>query len=306
MAIRKGLGKGRGKGYRNIISRDPRVHSDSSRGRKQPQRIKEQMFIRVDVPKKADRPFLLRQDALNVIDQHLKSKGINKLSESEKRNLLKSWDSDRDGVPDKKDCRPFDSTKQDILIKREDVDYDVPFDWKKLTYTDKLKLVQEAGLQDSIASTPLDQLTIFQVKELTEALVRRKYASEKELKKIRERNIQSRQEGGSGFFESELDKAKGIKQYSVVPPKEEVQKLVSNLIDIENGRKVLKMPGSSGDYKVTYDFKGFTKSGNVILQERPGQGGRKKILKPYVFNSGLYVAIWDGTGTQILNLQTGR
>lgn len=39
MAIRKGLGRGRGKGYRNIMGKDPRVHSDSARGRKQPQRL---------------------------------------------------------------------------------------------------------------------------------------------------------------------------------------------------------------------------------------------------------------------------
>ena len=39
MAIRKGLGKGRGMGYKNIIPRDPRVHSLSRRGIKQPQRV---------------------------------------------------------------------------------------------------------------------------------------------------------------------------------------------------------------------------------------------------------------------------
>jgi len=36
---RKGLGKGRGKGYSNIICKDPAVHSQSARGVKQPQRI---------------------------------------------------------------------------------------------------------------------------------------------------------------------------------------------------------------------------------------------------------------------------
>ena len=39
MATRRGLGKGKGKGYKNIIPKDPRVHSDSRHGRKQPQRI---------------------------------------------------------------------------------------------------------------------------------------------------------------------------------------------------------------------------------------------------------------------------
>ena len=39
MVKRKGLGKGKGKGYKNIQGRDPKIHSDSARGRKQPQRI---------------------------------------------------------------------------------------------------------------------------------------------------------------------------------------------------------------------------------------------------------------------------
>jgi len=37
--MRKGLGKGSGKGYKNILGYDPRVHSDSRRGIKQPQKI---------------------------------------------------------------------------------------------------------------------------------------------------------------------------------------------------------------------------------------------------------------------------
>jgi len=37
--VRKGLGKGKGKGYKNIQGRDPKIHSDSSKGRKQPQFI---------------------------------------------------------------------------------------------------------------------------------------------------------------------------------------------------------------------------------------------------------------------------
>jgi len=42
MAKRKGAGKGTGRGYKNLrnFPKDPKVHSDSARGRKQPQRIK--------------------------------------------------------------------------------------------------------------------------------------------------------------------------------------------------------------------------------------------------------------------------
>ena len=39
MAKRKGLGKGRGKGYENLLPQDPRIHKDSAKGRKQPQKI---------------------------------------------------------------------------------------------------------------------------------------------------------------------------------------------------------------------------------------------------------------------------
>lgn len=41
---RIGLGKGRGSGYRNIIPRDPRVHSDAARGVKQPQWVTKVML----------------------------------------------------------------------------------------------------------------------------------------------------------------------------------------------------------------------------------------------------------------------
>ena len=39
MIKRKGMGQGKGKGYKNIIGKDPMVHSQSAKGRKQPQRI---------------------------------------------------------------------------------------------------------------------------------------------------------------------------------------------------------------------------------------------------------------------------
>ena len=40
MVRRKGLGKGRGKGFKNILPKDPKVHADSARGMKQPQIIR--------------------------------------------------------------------------------------------------------------------------------------------------------------------------------------------------------------------------------------------------------------------------
>jgi len=38
-SIRAGKGRGMGKGYKNLIPKDPKVHSESAMGRKQPQRI---------------------------------------------------------------------------------------------------------------------------------------------------------------------------------------------------------------------------------------------------------------------------
>jgi hypothetical protein len=37
--VRKGMGKGKGRGYKNLMGKDPRVHSDSAKGRKQPQKL---------------------------------------------------------------------------------------------------------------------------------------------------------------------------------------------------------------------------------------------------------------------------
>jgi len=53
MAKRKGQAKGKGRGYKNLpnFPKDPKVHSDSARGRKQPQPIR---FIR-GLPLKSNR-----------------------------------------------------------------------------------------------------------------------------------------------------------------------------------------------------------------------------------------------------------
>jgi len=59
MARRKGLGAGKGKGYKNIMGKDPAVHSQSAKGMKQPQRINESMmlnrFTKANAPKISSR-----------------------------------------------------------------------------------------------------------------------------------------------------------------------------------------------------------------------------------------------------------
>jgi len=73
---RKGLMKGKGKGYKNVIGKDPYVHSQSARGIKQPQRLSMSQKIAI-------------------------TKNLN----------LK--DSDGDKVADKFDCRPHNPNMQD-------------------------------------------------------------------------------------------------------------------------------------------------------------------------------------------------
>jgi hypothetical protein len=55
MVRRKGMGKGQGKGYKNLMTTDKRVHSDSARGIKQPQRVK-------NTPKKPHNLFTATKD----------------------------------------------------------------------------------------------------------------------------------------------------------------------------------------------------------------------------------------------------
>lgn len=77
---RIGLGRGKGSGYRNLRGNDPRIHGDSAKGIKQPQRLS------------------------NLSFPQLKKKGV----------FLKYWgDADKDGVPNVKDCRPLNPKKQD-------------------------------------------------------------------------------------------------------------------------------------------------------------------------------------------------
>jgi len=45
MARRKGLGKGKGKGYKNVLGNDSHIHRQSAKGIKQPQRINENMMV---------------------------------------------------------------------------------------------------------------------------------------------------------------------------------------------------------------------------------------------------------------------
>jgi len=334
MARRKGMGKGKGMGYKNIQPRDPKVHSDSSKGRKQPQRIPKFVVIEYDKSRTNFSRPLFRKDALELLKgtkkQHqgtkIKSdilidtdgKGFAPMTLKQKMEVTKNSnlkDSDKDGVGDVIDCKPQDATKQDIVIKTGFKSMN-EIDWNKLSHTERLDLLREAYLDDNLVSKPLQDFTVRQVEELEIALQRRKHLTKDEQKKLRIKNLSERQERFNDEFATESDKAKGIKQYRVVPPAKEIKRLVNNLIEKDKfGNKILKMPSAYGDFKVDYIFKGFTKSGNVILEQIGGtlQGGkpdpksfRKRILKPYVYSGDVNIKTGSGTGTQILDLQTGR
>jgi len=74
-AVRRGLGKGKGKGYKNIMGKDPKVHSMSAKGMKQPQRIKEYMlmdrFAEENKPKRKYPNINLTQQEIVAVDSYL-------------------------------------------------------------------------------------------------------------------------------------------------------------------------------------------------------------------------------------------
>jgi len=90
------MGKGRGKGYKNIMGRDPIVHSQSRKGIKQPQKIspRVQTMLKKN-PKLKNKSF-----------KQLKKSGV---------FLGYQADSDGDGVVNIHDCKPLDKKKQDTF-----------------------------------------------------------------------------------------------------------------------------------------------------------------------------------------------
>jgi hypothetical protein len=123
---RKGLGKGQGNGYKNIIPiRDKKVHSDSARGRKQPQTIINLQRVAYGNPKT---PIQLREYQMGVgmpvgtikeYEDLFKNKNVrldiplNIKEKIEVTKKLKLKDSDKDGVADILDCEPNNINKQD-------------------------------------------------------------------------------------------------------------------------------------------------------------------------------------------------
>jgi len=96
---RKGLGKGSGKGYKNILGYDPRVHSDSRRGIKQPQSIKVLNLLRKSpiLEQKKMGVILAYGDGLKVRNLNYVSSDIRSIDDAQEIVKLVPYYNDYDG-----------------------------------------------------------------------------------------------------------------------------------------------------------------------------------------------------------------
>lgn len=128
MARRKGMMKGKGRGYKNVVGKDPVVHSQSARGMKQPQRVRVPL-MRVPYGNK-NTPIEKREYTMGAgqpvgtikefeeffEDANVKLEApLTKIEKMKLTDNLKMKDTDKDGVADVFDCQPKNPKKQDDM-----------------------------------------------------------------------------------------------------------------------------------------------------------------------------------------------
>jgi len=106
--VRKGLGKGRGKGYKNLQGRDPKIHSDSSKGRKQPQKIQHFKYgdKPLSQPKPKPMPKLSDEDQ-EIVDRY-SNEALKEIRESiGEEDIQNIRDEDKSIIIEMEDGREF-------------------------------------------------------------------------------------------------------------------------------------------------------------------------------------------------------
>ncbi len=110
---RKGMGKGTGKGYKNIISSDKKIHSQSAKGIKQPQRINP---IIIDPKKRLRAELIALEKSVDKVD---KLSDIDLVYEAKYHDEWEENESDYNGL--RIDYKDYDKRRDQILDKSRKV-----------------------------------------------------------------------------------------------------------------------------------------------------------------------------------------
>lgn len=153
--VRKGMGKGKGKGYKNIQGRDSRIHSQSAKGIKTAQKLSP------------------RVEAMLKKNPKLKNKTFKQL---QKKGVFLKYqgDVDGDGVKNVKDCRPLNpKMHRDERVKEIEFDPSVENEvpkTKKFLGKAKAFIGKEARATKEFAKTKLEERRIRKEKQKIEEL----------------------------------------------------------------------------------------------------------------------------------------
>lgn len=94
MVLRKGLAKGRGKGYKNVLPSDKRIHSQSARGIKQRQKVKTFFLDFKTGNKKPKKKLVMKAEHIELYSLEESDRMIDRLTDYEiytNAGLTKQW-----------------------------------------------------------------------------------------------------------------------------------------------------------------------------------------------------------------------